>query len=404
MNTIHGRWRALTGLLLAALLAFGCTPDGNGGDGGGGSGGGGGGNDGGVPQPDIDTEALAADLAEYYCELVRTCWATSADLAIIRQLIEAGGDCESWFAGNLSGLADGLTSGDAELNEAAFDQCVRASIDSCVTIDAIAQCREVVTGRRMAGEACPDGDFCAPGLFCDYDGGPGAEGECNDVCAPQRAPGEVCQDDDECAGEGERLGFCHYADPFDDAGTCTRLGIGPRAGAGQPCGLLPDGDDFDRVVCADGHYCAEGDDDEVGVCRPVVALGQPCGGPDVVCDGGICISGTCTALEIGSRAGAPCNPRLFQLCNPLSRLVCVDDTCVASEGGAGEACADDEFSVRCQDGLYCDEGTCRAQTANGEACDGEDGYLTCLSNYCDVGDDGQSGVCADNPFFENTCE
>ncbi len=390
--------------LLAALLALGCTPGSSGGSGGNG---GGGGLDGGTPEPDPDpdpeAEALAGRIAAYYCDLVDNCAQSSTEFGVIRQFIDAGGDCEAWFAASLGSLPGGLAGGELVIDEAAFDRCVQRSVESCLFLDEVPDCQEAVTGMRASDDPCTGSDECAPGLYCDYDGGPGIAGECNDICAPRRAAGESCEEDDECAGGPDQLGLCRFADPGDFEGTCARVGIGARAGADAPCGLVEEGGALTRVACADGHYCDQDLDAESGTCRPTPTEGEPCAGSGTPCVGGICVFGACTALEIGSEAGAPCDPRMLQICNPLAGLVCVDGACVATDGSLGAPCSDDDFSPGCDEGLYCGEdGACQRQLADGEPCDGETGYIVCASNYCEV--DGDAGTCAPNPFDRAICE
>ncbi|MCB9552237.1 MAG: hypothetical protein H6705_10220 [Myxococcales bacterium] len=239
-----------------------------------------------------------------------------------------------------------------------------------------------VRGRRAVGEPCAGSTLCAPGLYCAYD--PQAEGECREACAARRAPGETCEYDEQCAHDGDRVGFCRRADALADEGICATYALRGGAAVGQPCGLVTDGDAYARVNCREGAWCDATEDDAAGTCQTIPGPGQPCVDTEFPCRGGICLNQICVALQVVNAAGSPCDLRQFQICNPLQGLVCLDGACVASQGGAGQPCTDDDFGgVGCQDGLYCnDDGLCAAALADGEACDPDGGGDACQSGDC----------------------
>lgn len=382
--------RGWAALLCGALLFLGCVPDGGGGEGGGGDGGpppNPPGNPPGNPPTPQEVEALAADLAEFYCEFIRECAPLEDDLLIAALFEDAGGDCEAFYRRQFGALGADLLGDEAELDEAAWRRCRSAALDACVLFDGLAGCRDLVRGERGEGAPCPDDTFCRPGLHCAFD--PQAAAECTDVCTARLPPGSPCFDDGECADAGGGVGFCDY-DEDADTGACATLVAGSAARVGEPCGRIATGDGFMQVGCAEGGYCPS--DDRAAVCTALAAAGEPCEGLGVPCEGGVCVGGVCTAIEVLDAPGAACNAQQWRVCNPFADLQCIDGVCVRTAGEAGDPCSDVVFGG-CGAGLYCDAGTCRPQLAPGEACDLEGDYDACGDGYCEYDADRDTGVC-----------
>jgi len=385
--------------LLAAVLVSGCTPEGNG-DGGGGGAGGGGGDAG--PGPGPDEAAFRSAIAAYFCAYIRTCRPPDDDFHILRLFALDGGDCETWFAGRFETFGSPIESGDARADQAAFERCSRRALDHCAEIDEVAGCRDALVGLRMAGEPCPDSDVCAPSLYCEY-GGPAPEDDpdaCTDRCTARRAPGDPCDYDEQCADEADRAGFCDDDDEGNN-GTCGTLRLRNGAAVGQQCGFVNDEGGPTRVHCAAGSVCFVDNRRSSGACQAPPQVGDPCPDNDIPCEGGFCIDGTCVALDIGSTPGDPCDERQLQLCNPFARLVCVNGVCTESDGSQGAPCADGDGGVPCDDGLYCGvENTCDVPAADGAPCDPFGDDAACVSAYCERQGDGDSGICAPDPFVD----
>lgn len=382
-------------ILLVATLALGCTPAGDG-DGGGGNGGQGGGVDGGIPP---GSAAFADRIAGFYCEYIQTCGVADDDFLFLRQLIEGGGDCTAWLSPEFD-LPDTVVDGLAEVDEGALDRCIRRVLETCVDLGDVSDCRDVVVGRRAVGEDCFDDEVCAPGLYCAF-GGPAGEGECGDSCQPRLAAGEACDYSGQCADDGDRMGHCAQDDDVGGTGTCVTTRLGAPAAAGAQCGFVEDEGGPTRIGCAPGLFCTAFGGGS-GVCRTPIPLGDPCQSDDDPCDGGLCIDGVCTALDIRTAPGDACDNDRLTLCSPVAGLQCVDGICASSDGSQGALCARGDGGVRCQRGLYCDDdGICRAQQPEGAACDPDSDWNTCLTDYCERQPD-DSGLCA-RDTFDDVC-
>ena len=62
---------------------------------------------------------------------------------------------------------------------------------------------------------------------------------------------------------------------------------------------------------------------------------------------------------------------MLMFCNPLDRLVCTGGTCQSTgDGLVGSMCRGGDFTIPCNDGLYCDGTTmrCTTQKADGAPC------------------------------------
>ncbi len=391
------------GLALVAALLFGCVPGGDGdGDG---SGGGGAGDMGpGGPGDAVEAAEWQAALAGFYCDFIRTCRVTSDDLNVLRLFIEAGGDCEMWLGRQFSELSLAVATGEATIDAAAFETCSTRALALCADIDDLPECRAVISGTREAGAPCAGNDYCAPGHYCSYGAvNPDDGDECTDVCAPRLAPGEPCDYDRQCADEGDRGGYCRYLDPGAAEGTCVTVRFRGGASLGEQCGFIDDEGGPSFVGCGADLYCTADGGEDAGACQRVHALGEACADEETPCDGGFCIGGTCTALDIGSSPGDACGQRMLRFCNPFAGLVCIDGVCTATDGSQGAPCSDGEGGVPCNNGLYCTaDDVCSPQLADGEPCDPSGAYDACASRYCASTPDGEGGTCAADPF-EGQC-
>jgi hypothetical protein len=230
------------------------------------------------------------------------------------------------------------------------------------------------------GERC-DGDGCAPGLYCRWDGPRTIDG----VCAAAAAGG-ACDGSWNCPSL--------YTCVFDDAGRGT-CGVGLAPGA--PCRLYAfDAFNGPKTDCAEGLYCYP---DAAGAfrCQKGQALGEPCRrvpppvageneGP-MPCRGGSC-DPTARVCVPYHADGAACAAEWE--CGPDAS--CDQHVCRSSldppvpEGGA---CY--EWS-RCAAGLYCwpddlesgsSSGSCRPPIADGQPCERGCGPLSdCVSGLC----------------------
>lgn len=381
-------------IALLSLLALACTP--GGGDDDDSDGGPGGGGSGGTPPRGtaIDVDELSTGYGAFVCEYLRECSDGEFGFNLVRLLVDAGGNCERYFADVYrTQIADGQTLDELRYDAAAFTRCRTQALGACVFADRIPACEAAVRGRRAVGEPCAGSTLCAPGLHCAYD--PEAQGECREVCAARSAPGETCEYDEQCAHDGDRVGFCRRADPLADEGICATYALRGGAAVGQPCGLVTEGDAYARVNCREDAYCDATEDDAVGTCQTIPGPGQPCVDTEFPCRDGICLNQICVALQVVNAAGSPCDLRQFQICNPIRGLVCLDGTCVASQGGAGQPCTAEDFGgVGCQDGLYCnDDSLCAAALADGEACDPDGSDDACQSGDCVFDPETGDGTC-----------
>lgn len=389
--------------LLALALTLGCTPDNDGdpSDGGAGGSGGGGGSGGMVPDGvPLDADAVATGYGRFICDFVRQCGGNNVGFNLVRQMVNAGGgDCVAFFARTYRNqIADDVELSELRYDEAAFNRCRDRALEACDLGDHIPDCEASLRGRRPIGDPCDDSTLCTPGLFCDYDALD--EGECRNACADRRAAGEACDSNSQCAHEGDRSGYCLVAaDAFE--GTCTTLALVGGARLDQPCGLIADGMNLSRITCQAGHWCDAPDDDAPGTCRAIPSAGQPCADGDTPCEGGICISGTCRALQIVTAAGGGCDPVQLQVCSLLAGLICIDERCVASEGREGQPCSDGALGVPCQAGLYCSaDDVCAPTRADGEPCNADESPDVCMSGACQFGPDSAEGTCGADP---NVC-
>ncbi|HEY4176946.1 MAG TPA: Dickkopf N-terminal cysteine-rich domain-containing protein [Kofleriaceae bacterium] len=211
-----------------------------------------------------------------------------------------------------------------------------------------AACQAILTGTVADGQPCEIEAECISGT-CDQ---PlcARESCCEGTCAATLvdAPaGAACMFDANCA---DAL-FCDKTDH-----TCHAL----VAAAGDCAG---------DNECKYGTACIGATDLQKGKCRALPAIGEAC--PYMLCAdaGATCTNGTCVAFAL-----APAACPMGTECSPFSR--CVNGACVELPV-LGEACED-----RCQNGSWCNAGTCVGPRADGDACDNDD---ECPERFCAEG-------------------
>jgi hypothetical protein len=216
--------------------------------------------------------------------------------------------------------------------------------------DAPGPCRP--SGARVNGAACAYDTQCRS-TFCTGE----THAACG-TCGPEPALGASCADAD--CGRGQ---LCDGATK-----TCRAPGAaGDGCDSSDDCGY--------GLVCGGGSGSAGGGG---AMCREAVAaIGEPCGGMNALCDGAqglFCSSSMgakkCAAMTFVA-AGAPCG-----LLAPDSFAACTAGGCYTAKGlaGAGEM------------------GTCKANAADGAACDTATGPACELPARCVLGN-GTAGVC-----------
>jgi hypothetical protein len=187
-------------------------------------------------------------------------------------------------------------------------------------------------------------------------------------CAPAYSEGELgcvtltgghrsrCEADLVCTKEDS---------PFVTTGRCDRRGVG------SPCLI-------DRIpACPTGTYC------DAGTCVPVDererALGETCGAATPRCTVALaCVGGLCVEA-FGE--GEPCTH--VDSCS--EGLACAASVC-RRYPRTGEPCLSSPTDVEpfyCSGLLYCNDGLCADQSANGASCDLVSD--SCISYWCDDG-------------------
>lgn len=386
----------------AALIALaGCDDDGGDGADGGAGGAGGGIGDSGV-EPDggggDDIDEIVRFLARLECEHWRRCPPIDNDGAAFATLAAAS-DCsammEEFFRRSIEVDTDGAF--DVDIDPTAVAACERQVFEACIPPDEASLCNAVFVGRASVGEPCSDATPCEAGAWCKTT--EESDDRCG-ACMPRAsvAAGGDCERDEECVPAADGIGYCEYTDPESDTGVCRPITLRTGAAIGDPCGLLEANDEY--ASCAEGTYCHReanefGEPGERGACAARVALGAPC--DDVLsvcvagalCDGSGAADDTCVEFEIAG-LGQPCEQRGMPFCNLFDGLVCVEGTCVATDGSPGSVCG--VGFISCDAMSWCDFGgddeigRCNATLADGDPCD-FDGM--CQSDHC--ADEGTCG-------------
>jgi hypothetical protein len=204
--------------------------------------------------------------------------------------------CLTRFTGTIADGASCYTAAECASPDAA---CQASCADAC--------CLGTCQPKFRQGQACTDRHSCEPGLQCHQTC---IAGDINTLCTSDRdcdadawcdvqarlcradfAPDTTCTNLLQCGGETSCVGLSVSSGA---PGRCLRI-----SNAGDPC----DG------LCYGNLYC-----DASGICRNLPVLGQtcspliPCGGPDTMCSGNLCVR----RGDVGATCGAQtCLPGLF---------------------------------------------------------------------------------------------
>jgi hypothetical protein len=236
----------------------------------------------------------------------------------------------------------------------------------------------VSPGTLPAGAACIAGSQCQSGEC----GGGAFSGECG-VCL-EIGDGVTCDEQTACTG----LNFC-------EAGMCVPAVPDPNQPYVPPTPVGPN-EACEGGICGEGYVCVANDTLDARICRPELAVDQPCyqsqpfvpevrictlREEEIYCDPitQMCralgaVGEACGASAIGSRCGEGAG------CNDLG--IC------ALPGGPGTPCLEGgAFSQACGDGEICDEGTCKTIRYYGEPCTQAltekcDGRGLCVAGVC----------------------
>ena len=138
-------------------------------------------------------------------------------------------------------------------------------------------------------------------------------------------------------------------DAWCDEGTCKAITQVP--GPGDSC---ESGD-----LCSGGAWCVDVEGTGSFACEVLPAEGDTCLGVLDMCDEGLSCEQTTKECEEAPDAGSQCASTPLWQC--ADGLYCgPTNLCTALPPG-GEACADTQFGLRCDEGLICEEGTCVAE-------------------------------------------
>jgi len=301
------------------------------------------------------------------------------------------------------------------------------------------------TGRRYlcrAEDECYEHEDCPEDTWCNDDNWPGS-------CEPPKSAGERCDEDRECEH------YCNdrycvtkksdYSDCVEDEeciggwcnnGRCDKLG---RCWSDSDCeeGQFCDHSLYDpecRDPKPDGSHCEDDEECLSGWCSPMgetcgvqPKVGDPCSSWECTRDA-YCLNGSCVARK---EPGARCDPTFYDDAECLAPAICQSGRCrtmplVCEPARAGETCtflmvcdADsycdlmDSFTCKrrkrigqdcadtlwrantCEQGAFCENGTCVAYAELGESC----ASRTCepTEGYC------ASGTCAPLKYAGEPC-
>jgi len=248
-------------------------------------------------------------------------------------------------------VCQGATSGGSEVCNCLDDDC-DGMVDEETTADPLCPGGACVATECTCASPCDPGEFaCPPGRVCDETLGDPAMG-IRGYCVAGRCSGVTCDMESVCNPD---TGMCENL--CSDVtcpggfgcvrGTCVEDNCyGRGCPAGEVCRMDATGtpmctaDACMSVSCAAGEFCRD------GACIPTC---------DVVCDTGtICADGVCVDDPCDGTCGAG--------------ATCVDGDCIPDTCGSGcgrgrvcraGECIDDPCrTIRCPDGLSCDDGQC----------------------------------------------
>lgn len=242
-------------------------------------------------------------------------------------------------------------------------------------------CLGAIRGLVSEGGECVQHWDCVEGTACEAD--------------PPDSPTLRClapaQDGDRCGGSRT----CDVDLFCTDNETCA-----PAIAAGGDCVNDPLG----GRECVVGTFC---DEDDTGLCQPLLAEDSACADDGQCEDGLFCegadsladppVLGTCAPIPAAVADRQPCDPAAdvcAQLCSTCRPESAGGPTLCLDRGAAGAYCEDDDA---CRNGFACDLGTneCTALPPSelpglGEACDPNEGCDEgfCAGGSCVEGNDG----------------
>lgn len=266
-------------------------------------------------------------------------------------------------------LLDSVASGRVRYDPDLLAGCLRADEQrECSEVSsALPACHAAFEGTVALGERCATQYDCSPDAFCDL--GISQAASCPAVCKRRLEPGAACVHPAECAA-GARC-FAAEAPGLDRR--CS-----PPTPQGQPC---------TGQHCAAGLFCS-GSAPPFS-CEPVTRdqrPGDPCSPAQQCANGAACRRDASGARTCASEsAGQPCT--LASECVADEYCGCKGATpgsCGAKQclpwPLEGEPCGQGVINqALCAQGLFCENGKCRARLGFGEPCDNP---AMCSSVYC----------------------
>jgi len=322
----------------------------------------------------VALDALPAELARVFCDVISTCFGTFTE--IIPQP-ECEPNLENQFRnGDFFVLEDAVEAGRVTYDGARVPACLRSF--EALGCDVLSQrnadvCEEAVTGTVPLGEACSIDAECEGAAFC------AVADACPGVCAAPRGVGETCASDGEC----ESGLNC-------DAELCAA-----RATAGEACGGP------DAPECQIGLFCTGATDTAPGTCAQTSTLTSRQAGEDCdamaleLCEPGLsCVfaglmlltpSYVCRAKSASGdacRRGFPEPCPDGEYCEDALPLDDSDGLCVPLPGVGDTCLAADNRPLRCEVGLVCANEVCATRKGNGGSCSEA---VECYSERCTNG-------------------
>ncbi len=201
-------------------------------------------------------------------------------------------------------------------------------------------CMTAVSGTVASGGSCYGDNDCTSGNFCDGVSGANCPASCN-AYAQQ---GDDCTQGQTCAPNL----------------SCDGSKCAAPAAKGQPCG-------GNNMFCGGGLYC-DGVNGAAGICQPDKAKGETCTGGGQCQLGLTCISGSCAAIK-----------------------------------GVGETCSADSD---CGLYTYCKSGNCTEYPGTGASCgiNANQSFVDCLGSWCKITNQtSYTGTCTDYLKLGDTC-
>lgn len=332
----------------------------------------------------IAIEDVADSYVAAYCHLLFSCSTESiGEAAFVLAFASDEATCRSRLGRLLLGDSGpdslpaqirGVSEGTLTFDGDAARDCL-GSLD-CTVFDgspASGACDHVFNGTVAAGDSCNSDLECAgDDVSCIS-----ASHTCPGTCGPAIAIGEECQRDSQCAADPGGAQVRCTSD--DGPSLCMRV-LYETVALGADCSASFADNTITNHVCMEGTFC-----DTSGVtpmCAAISESGGSCVDFGACPRGEFCNDGTCGPVTgIATTVGADCSE---SLCNPFLDLGCDEETsmCIAlGDGSVGTACMTSGFTLPCNPGLYCDEGTglCATRKVDGSSCLSGD---ECVTDFC----------------------